>query len=323
MGEVRPQAPISSQTQLALDLIRKGASDDLARAVRALQETPAAERAEAAALLAVLAGLGVGMAQDWDAALDHLQAAAVAGSESARGQLGAMASDDAVLAAGAEADPEIWRALRASITAAAWTAPCEKKVLSQSPRVVAIEGFLSRRVCDWIIARGADRLAPARVHDGGDAAGRIDLGRTNSAFEIDFDHLDLVILMVRTRISATIGLPAAAFESPQILHYAAGQSFALHHDYLDPDKAAPAANIAAFGQRIVTFLTYLNADFEGGETDFPRIGLRHRAGAGDALYFGNVEPSGAVDPRTLHAGLPPKLGEKWLLSQWIRNRARV
>jgi len=25
---------------------------------------------------------------------------------------------------------------------------------------------------------------------------------------------------------------------------------------------------------------------------------------------------------TLHAGLPPLSGEKWLLSQWLRDRAR-
>jgi hypothetical protein len=31
-----------------------------------------------------------------------------------------------------------------------------------------------------------------------------------------------------------------------------------------------------------------------------------------------VEPDGKVDRGTLHAGLPPTSGEKWLLSQWVR-----
>jgi hypothetical protein len=48
--------------------------------------------------------------------------------------------------------------------------------------------------------------------------------------------------------------------------------------------------------------------------------LRHRARRGDALMFANVDLAGNPDRRTLHAGLPPTRGEKWVLSQWIRDR---
>ena len=34
----------------------------------------------------------------------------------------------------------------------------------------------------------------------------------------------------------------------------------------------------------------------------------------------NVDAEGTPDPRTLHAGLPPTAGEKWVLSQWVRTR---
>ena len=34
----------------------------------------------------------------------------------------------------------------------------------------------------------------------------------------------------------------------------------------------------------------------------------------------NITPDFAPDPRTLHAGLPPRTGEKWMFSQWIRGR---
>jgi hypothetical protein len=36
--------------------------------------------------------------------------------------------------------------------------------------------------------------------------------------------------------------------------------------------------------------------------------------------FFNVLPSGEPDYLTVHAGLPPRTGVKWLLSQWIRDR---
>ena len=99
------------------------------------------------------------------------------------------------------------------------------------------------------------------------------------------------------------------------------QHFAPHFDFLDEQSPALAADIAARGQRIVTFLLYLNDDYAGGETAFPALGLHHRGRCGDALMFANVDLAQRPDPQTLHAGLPPQRGQKWVLSQWIRNRA--
>ncbi|CAL1549051.1 unnamed protein product [Lymnaea stagnalis] len=104
------------------------------------------------------------------------------------------------------------------------------------------------------------------------------------------------------------------------MHYAVGQEFSVHHDFLDPAQPGPAADIARRGQRMGTFLIYLNDDYEGGETAFPRAGIAHRGKAGDALFFANVTPDGRPDPLTLHAGKPPTAGEKWIFSQWIRDR---
>ncbi|MBF8292745.1 MAG: hypothetical protein HW392_1572, partial [Steroidobacteraceae bacterium] len=46
----------------------------------------------------------------------------------------------------------------------------------------------------------------------------------------------------------------------------------------------------------------------------------HKGRRGDALVFANVDDSGAPDYQTVHAGLPPTSGVKWLLSQWVRDR---
>ena len=59
---------------------------------------------------------------------------------------------------------------------------------------------------------------------------------------------------------------------------------------------------------------------KGGETEFPLVGFRHKGRKGDALFFWNVQTDGSLDRQTLHAGLPPTTGEKWLLSQWVRNK---
>ena len=43
---------------------------------------------------------------------------------------------------------------------------------------------------------------------------------------------------------------------------------------------------------------------------------------GEALVFDSVNATGEGDMNTLHAGLPPASGIKWLLSQWIREKAQ-
>ena len=70
-------------------------------------------------------------------------------------------------------------------------------------------------------------------------------------------------------------------------------------------------------------VVYLNDGFEGGSTEFPRLGLRFRGGVGDALLWDNVLPTGEVDPLTLHAGRPPTQGMKYLLSKWMRDRSQA
>jgi hypothetical protein len=112
-------------------------------------------------------------------------------------------------------------------------------------------------------------------------------------------------------------------ESPSILHYAVGQQFRDHYDFVDPATPGYEALIAQHGERIVTFLLYLNDDYEGGETAFPSLGLSHKGARGEGMFFTNALPAGGPDRRVLHAGRPPTRGEKWIVSQFIRSRPFV
>jgi hypothetical protein len=261
----------------------------------------------AAALLAA----GAGGRPDWSRALDYLLRGAELGFPPARTQLRLLAGRD-----GGD-----WKALRRAVDIKAWRTPPRPRALSQEARVQAFEGVAGAAVCDWIIAQAKGRLRPARVYDAAGAQ-TVSSARSNSAAELSPTDADLVVLAVRERLAACAGLPVMHLDGPQVLHYAVGQAFAPHFDFHDPAVPTQAAKIATGGQRIATALLYLNDEgLEGGETDFPRLGLRHRGRRGDALVFFNVDASGEPDRRTWHAGLPPTGGEKWLLSQWIRDRA--
>jgi hypothetical protein len=195
----------------------------------------------------------------------------------------------------------------------------DRASLSESPRIRTMERFATPDECRWLIERAQARLRPATIITS-DGTQALDPARSNTGTEFQVLDMDVVLEVVRARIAAATRLPVPLFEPTQVLRYEVGQEFKPHHDFLDPGNLA-YGDQARFGQRIATFLIYLNEEFEGGETDFPKVEVRYRGRTGDAIFFANVDGGGKPDPLTLHAGLPPTSGEKWILSQWIRDRA--
>jgi len=265
----------------------------------------AAERGdgEAALLCAAFAGQDSALADNWTIALDYLARAARSGSPQAKAQQRLLMSGG----------PQI------DLTR--WLSPAPARALSDAPRIAVAEGFATPEECDFLIARARPELREAEVYDprggGGFRASGI---RSNSAASFGPVQSDLVMALLRARMARWTGLATEAMEPMSVLHYATGEQFAPHFDFIDPLNRQLADDLAQKGQRQATVLVYLNDDFEGGETEFCDLDLRHRGRKGDALLFWNVTPEGLPDRRTRHAGLPPARGEKWLLSQWIRGR---
>ena len=113
------------------------------------------------------------------------------------------------------------------------------------------------------------------------------------------------------------GLPGR-HELMGVLRYRPGEEYRPHHDYL-PEDAVDYSDVRRAGQRRATLLTPLNAAYEGGETLFPRLGLRFRLAAGDSLLFENTA-DGEPIADSLHAGAPVASGEKWMLTLWLREK---
>jgi prolyl 4-hydroxylase len=256
---------------------------------------------EALHICAALAAQDTNLANNWDVALDLLRRAAGQGSQRAHDEL-------ALLADG-----------RDRVDIPRWLASPPGTVVNEGPRILKIENFATPATCDWLIARARGRGFRARVYDPVTGGAREENYRSNSAANFDITQWDLPLVLLRTRIAALIGLPTHCLEHPMVLHYEVGQEFEPHYDFLDPDGPGLKKEIALKGQRVATFLLYLNDDYEGAETEFVKLGMQHRGRKGDALVFWNLDAEGAPDWRTQHAGRAPTSGEKWLLSQWIRE----
>ena len=276
---------------------------------------------KAAHLLAVATAEGLGTAQNLQLALDHLQHSAELGDEPAQRELRALAGDfNRANAVSANVGQDRWRKLRTSIDLASWLKSPQPTVVSASPRILVVEKFMSHDVCDWLIDAARSDLKRAETFDPETGRGQYESARTNSAAPFSVAAMDMVLVLVRARIAALTRLPILGFEDPTVLHYAPGEEFRPHYDFLEAISPAFAHEIQTGGQRMVTFLGYLNDDYDGGETAFPMLHWRYKGKRGDAMFFFNVTPDGTPDRRTVHTGTPPARGEKWLLSQWIRFR---
>jgi len=286
---------------------------------------PAPSKAEILHYLAVNAAEGVDVSQDWTKALHLLHRAAELGLRLAQAELAGLSGEWALahdILAG-EAVPESrWSGLSSSIDLAKWLEPPLRPVFSEGPRIAVAEDIAAPEMCDWLIARARARLKPAKIHDRGTGVASISSARTNSACVFRRPDSDLIITILRAKIAAVTEMRVDAMEIPSVLHYSEGQEFLPHFDAtLNPDAPDYEERLAKGDrQRVMTFLLYLNDDYEGGETEFPVLGERWKGRKGEGLFFWNVQPGGALDQRTLHAGVPVSRGEKWVLSQWITGR---
>lgn len=304
----------------ALTLLSKVATrDEVNEAISLLEQASTRGHGGASERLAIIEAVGMMRPASWERSLDYLQLAAEQGLEGAQAQLSILALDAFEPDAPARASRD-WRALRDRVDLSARLQSPPYKLLSQAPLIRSFSGFASPAECLWLIELARSRTSPAPLIDTATGGEAYASHRDNSFMGLRLDLLDVVTEVVRHRIGAAIHLPVTVFEPAQLLHYAVGQQFRPHHDFLDPKVPGYRESLARFGQRIGTLLIYLNDGYEGGETAFPAVGLSFRGTRGDALFFANVDRQGNPELRSLHAGLPPTSGEKWILSQWIRDR---
>lgn len=280
-------------------LLGLGMRRDIASGVALIDQATQRGDAEASVLAAIFAAWGFMRPRDFARAYALLAGAAGKGWEPAQRELALLS--------------------RPVLDHAAMVEARACSPLSLSPRISAVTNFLTSQECDWLIegARVGRRRALVNV----DSAAMVESdGRTNTETDYTIANASVMLAVVRERIANTLGLASSHFEGSKLLHYDPGQKFGLHADFQDTRKPELAREVELRGQRVATFLIYLNDDFEGGETDFPEANVRFKGKRGDALMFWNVDKRGAPDFRTVHAGLPPTRGQKWLFSQWVRSK---
>lgn len=193
------------------------------------------------------------------------------------------------------------------------------ELLNSSPKILYIHNFLSEKECDHLISLARSELSRSTVVDNSSTGNKVDNSRTSRGMFLTKYPNDPIIKKIEKRISSLTKIPQENGETIQVLDYKKGQEYKPHHDYFEADNVGGAACLKRGGQRVATFIMYLNTPEEGGETLFPLLYLNVKPIKRNALLFYNSSLEGDVDPFTLHGGAPVIKGEKWIATKWLRQ----
>ena len=189
----------------------------------------------------------------------------------------------------------------------------------ERPQVIVFGDVLTPAECEELIRRAQYRLQRSTTIEPATGRGYIIQERTSDSASFPRGE-DAFIAGIEARIAALMHWPVEHGEGLQVLRYGVGGEYRPHFYYFPPEQPGSASRLATGGQRVATLVIYLNEVAAGGETTFPAAGIAVTARRGSAVYFRYLNGQRQLDPLTLHAGTPVIQGEKWILTQWMRER---
>lgn len=180
-------------------------------------------------------------------------------------------------------------------------------VYTKTPTVVVVDGVVTPEECEAVISHTQGKLERSTVAtDDGLVS---DEARTSHGAW--FPHSDFP--EITQKISDITGMPLERAEPVNILRYNPDQEYKPHYDALEGEYLENG------GQRLLSCLIYLN-NATGGGTAFPKLNIIVGSIGGRLLMFSNVDENNGPHELSLHQGLPPHDGEKWVMTLWFRER---
>lgn len=188
---------------------------------------------------------------------------------------------------------------------------------SEKAQLLTLDNFMSAEECAEIIALTKSKLRPSEIA----AQSGYEGFRTSTTCDLTYLNNDAAD-RIDQKIIDCLGIQIGTTEIIQAQHYDVGQQFKAHHDYFEPGSESYLKYSKDGGQRTWTFMVYLNQECEGGETEFPQLGLKFTPKTGTAIVWNNLLADGSINPNTLHQAHPIISGEKVVITKWFREENR-
>ena len=178
-----------------------------------------------------------------------------------------------------------------------------------------ISNFLTDEECNKIIELTNNKLTPSRIYSDKNDVYLTDSRISNQTW-LDDSHP--IIKQISDRVRQYTNIVHNHQEPLQVVNYPVGGFFRPHYDACEGSKEFCKRMDGKYGPRLFTVLFYLNDNFTGGETVFPKINKIVSPEKGKAVIFKNVDNNGIIIKQALHGGEPITSGEKWIANKWIR-----
>ena len=180
--------------------------------------------------------------------------------------------------------------------------------------IIEIQNFLTNEECDKIIELSKGNMFSSKVYSQNE-----DLydNKTRISQQCWLNDNNSFIKNITDKVKSYTNTYNNYFEELQVVNYKPGGFFRAHYDACVGNKYE-CERLNKEGPRYLTVLFYLNDNFEGGETIFPKINKLVKPEKGKAVIFQNVDNNGVIITQALHGGEPVKNGEKWIANKWIK-----
>ena len=175
--------------------------------------------------------------------------------------------------------------------------------------------FISQEEQQYIIKKATPEFEESTIVSGSDDSIR----KSKTAW---ISREDKVVKQIIQRVCSKCNIPFNHSEKMQIVKYEPDGYYNEHWDAACDDRPECIEFEKNGGQRKVTMLIYLNDDFEGGETNFPKLEKKFKPQKYGGLLFYSLQSNKKhkCHPKAKHAGLPVKKGEKYICNVWLREK---
>ena len=180
------------------------------------------------------------------------------------------------------------------------------EVLSKEPIILLMNNFLDKSDCESVLK------LQMKLEKSTTAMNKIKDYR--KSFVALVDEQDTVIKNIKNKIAKSFGLDGNGMEKLQLQKYPEGGYYKEHFDAKSEDHFQKDKS---FSQRKYSIIIYLNDNFIGGETVFPKKNISVKPQQGRLLLFSNMlNETNFVHPFSSHLAKKITEGEKWILTTW-------
>ena len=186
-------------------------------------------------------------------------------------------------------------------------------------KVHEINGLLSKSECKKLMKIAqTKKMERSNVWDYNNGIGNVLNENQRLSYQTWLSEEDDIIVRKLADVSEELTkIPRENQELLQVVRYEPGGLFHSHYDACTDNTAENCTKMNMnSGQRRCTLLIYLNDDFEGGETEFEKIGIKIKPKAGTGILFWGTFADGSVINESMHRGNEVSKGEKWICTVW-------